>query len=168
MRSRRVGVALALGLVALVAGGNRRAAAAPLEETPAKDLYLRHLDKIPGTVEAIANEAKRIGAKTVVVAFDRITFAPPPGEHEFNEEHAYARDLPAWMNALASCAAKHGLDIRAGGTESASWARLDDGAAVVRAAADLGLPTWTGPKAESAETASHWIGKALSKNGIAG
>src|SRR5262245_39358391 len=100
MRSRRVGVAVALGLLALCAGGTRPVAAAPIKETPEKDLYLRHLDGIPGTVDAIANEAKRVGAKTVVVAFDRITFAPPPGENEFNEEHAYRKDLPTWLAEL--------------------------------------------------------------------
>jgi hypothetical protein len=126
---RRLGLMALSLLVGLTSG---RASAAPIEETAPQDLYLRHLGKIGATVDAIAAHAKRIGAKTVVVAFDRVTFAPPPGENEFDEEHPYGKDLPVWLAEFARAATATGLDVRAGSTTSSAWTKMTEAGAADR------------------------------------
>ena len=98
---------LHVGLILLAAV----AAAARADDGP--DPYVRDLPSIARVVDRIAGEAHARRAKEVLVAFDHVSFAPPPGRNEFRADHAFANDLEAWLDALHVWQAKSGLTIHA-------------------------------------------------------
>ena len=79
--------------VAVIVGG------LPAAHADADDarIYIRDTHTIDRTVEILRAEADRTKAPAVLVAFDFMTFAPPPGRSEFRYDHDYAGDLEVWL-----------------------------------------------------------------------
>ncbi len=82
------------------------------------DPYVRDLPSVARAVERIAGEAHSRKVSAVLVAFDTISFAPPPGRNEFRADHALGRDLETWLDALHVWQDKSKLAIEAVATTS--------------------------------------------------
>lgn len=145
---------------------SRVAEAGGLAETPQARLYLRRLPGIAGTVAAIASHAKAEGVKKLVVAFDRSTFAPPRGPSEFSEDHDYAKDLPAWLEALAAWATRDGIELRAGSTGAREWRSPAAGGGWGGLESEIRDARWAQKPIVAFEPAPVWIRRALAAAGI--
>ncbi len=89
--------ALLVLAVAVIVGGVPSTADA--DEKDAR-IYVRDVRTIERTVEILQAEAERTKAPAVLVAFDFMTFVPPPGRSEYRYDHDYPGDLDAWLDAL--------------------------------------------------------------------
>ena len=114
-RVRRAGQLALLCTVslALLLGGDAAPPVRAADDTAPDDVYVRRRFDIPGTVAWLADEARRIDAGQVLVVFDAVTFAPPPGLTEFTSEYAFCLDLEAWTKALGAWPEGSGAVLRA-------------------------------------------------------
>jgi hypothetical protein len=85
-----VAVALCFAPAAAPAGG------AP--ETPFR--WIREERTPHAAVQRVLREAANRGCDAVVFVFDMISFAPPPGRHEFTSNLTLRYDLPQWTGAI--------------------------------------------------------------------
>ena len=169
MRRRRTfadGLRAAALAAWVLTGAAGPAAAAPLEPTPPERLYVRRPGSIRGAADAALSFAKGLGAPKVVVVFERSTFGPPPGDHEFRDGHDYAGDLGDWVEAFGAAGAASGLEVRVGSTISDRWTDARATGALDAVLADFARQSWTAPGTPALPSASRWVERALARNDV--
>ncbi len=144
----------------------RAAAADPIAETRARDLFVRRVGSEPrDAVEFLRKEAKAKGVKDAIVAFDAISFAPPPGRNEFNSEHRFADDLPEWLDALRTWKTEDGIDLRAGSTLMGRPERVGEPGWGERISEEANRTWWDEGGFGGFEPAGQWVTRFLAQRG---
>lgn len=131
------------------------------DETPAGLLYYRDNADPGAVVGLLRNLAIRRRADSVLVVFDAATFAPPPGDNEFTAAHVYARDVPAWLDALEALEPPGEARVFAATTLAGrALALREDG---WRASLEtlLRLPWWERKDLREFPPATAWIARLL-------
>ena len=146
------GVALA---AALAAGGGTAAAE---ESKPAPFEYVRDASDFAQVARLLAS---REGFDAVLVVLDSISFAPPPGSHEFSVGHNYGADFVEWTKALGSASAKRPL--YAATSRSAKPVRVGDANWSAALYSDLGEKWWEERKPPLFESAARWMPRLLAQ-----
>ncbi len=120
-------------------------------------LYVRLDTNVVGTVHWLEGEADRIDATQVLVAFDMVAFAPPPGEHEFVVPDRVDGDLRTWAFALRQWARSTSRPIRAASTLATRSIRMgaEDSADALQ---DLVRTRWwEGDRVPAIPPALRWV-----------
>lgn len=155
---------LALALLASVAAPPHAPAAEP--DVTHADVYVRRRFDVPGALQWIADEARRIQAGQVIVVLDAITFAPPAGLTEFTSEYAFCTDLPRWLDALDAWPKDDGIALRA--TSSLAPRTVPVGEPGWRADLEalVTRPWFEGAALQQFEPADRWMTRLLDRTEV--
>jgi len=131
----------------------------------AEEPYVRGARDREGVVRELATRSADYA--TVLVVFDTATFNPPPGRSEFEADHRYREDLPAWLASVTLLASAAKRPVLVATTSSLkALPALGDGwkEAIGR---DLAVPWW---KTDSFafEPAVKWIARLVDEKGARG
>lgn len=140
---------------ALAAGGVPAAAEDP---KPAPFEYVRDATDFAHVARILAS---REGVDAVLVAFDSISFSPPPGSHEFSVGHSYAADFVAWTKALGAASAKR--PFYACSSRSSKPVHVGDADWEAALKTDLAERWWEEKKPSPFEPAAKWMPRLLEK-----
>jgi len=118
-------------------------------DTAPDDLYVRDSGSIDSAASSIADWGKSRGAATIVVAFDVVTFAPPPDDNEFRRSARPESDLLAWAKAFVRQAAlaPKGPSIAFATTANSDLVLATEKDAGPRVAKSLRVTDWNGKQA---------------------
>lgn len=133
-------------------------------DTAPEDLYVRTPQSVAEAASAVVGWAKARGVASVLVAFDVISFAPPPGANEFRTSR-FARDLDAWTKAFAGAAKADaaGPQILLATTGDVDLAPAGDERAVVRLSGALRGTDWKAKRSPVAAAFDEWVARVLAR-----
>ena len=161
----RIGRSILLIAVVLVRGELAHAEE-PDRETPVSALYVRRPGDGPvAACELLAKDAAARHVTQVLVAFDAISFAPPPGRNEFNTEFRYRQDLPEWIDALEGWAKTPGIDIWAATTLMERPVKVGMPEARASLAKEAERAWWDDKTIHAFEPAANWAARFLGQRG---
>jgi len=149
--------------VLLFLSGGAAAGGGEQEAVSAANVYVRTQRSIGQTMRYLEEEARRIDATQVIVAFDAATFDPPPGLTEFTLEYPFFRDLPSWLRCLEAWAERAPYMMRGTSSLAPKTINLKRPGAIERLESLIKRSWWGGEGPSKLPRAVRWMNDALSR-----